>query len=53
MLKPEMNFYYWKEGDKIVVQNMVMGMKGQEHTHTMKGFERWKKDIPEKNLIKL
>jgi len=53
MLRPEMNFYYWKEGDKIVVQNMVMGMKGQEHTHTIKEFEVWKKDIPKKNLIKL
>jgi hypothetical protein len=47
----EMNFYYWEEGDKIVVQNMAMGLCGQKHTHTPEDFDRWKKDIPIKNLI--
>lgn len=49
----EMNFYYWEEGDRIVVQNMIMGMKGQEHKHTKQEFEEWKRDIPKKNLIKV
>jgi len=53
MKKPEMNFYYWKEGSKIVVQNMVMGMEGQKHEHTIEEFKKWKKDISEKNLIKI
>jgi len=47
----EMNFYWWKKGKKIVVQNAAMGMLGQKHEHTLKDFNRWKKDIPEKNLI--
>lgn len=53
MLQPTMNFYYWKEGNKIVVQNMIMGMEGQKHSHSPQEFEEWKKDIPEENLIKL
>jgi len=49
----EMNFYWHKENDKIIVQNMCMGMQGQLHEHTPKDFERWKKDIPAKNLIQV
>ena len=52
---PTMNFYYWKEGEKVVVQNAVMGMMGQKHTHTQKGFRDWIKrsNIPQENLIDL
>ena len=49
----EMNFYYWIKNDKVVVQNMLMGMEGQRHEHTVEEFKEWKKDIPKKNLIKL
>ena len=27
------------------VQNAVMGMPGQHHVHTLKGYKRWKKDV--------
>lgn len=47
----EMNFYYWHEKDKVVVQNAVMGMMGQKHVHTEKDFKQWRKDISPKNLI--
>lgn len=40
----KMYHYFWREGDKVVVQNAVMGQMGQQHTHTPEGFERWKKD---------
>ena len=49
----EMNFYYWKERDKIVVQNMVMGYEGQKHSHTPEEFKNWSKDISKKNLIQI
>lgn len=49
----QMNFYYWEEGGQIVVQNMIMGLEGQKHTHTKAGFKEWSKDIPKENLIKL
>lgn len=49
----EMNFYWWKENDKITVQNAVMGHMGQKHEHTIKGFNEWKKDIKPERLIKL
>uniref|UniRef100_A0A6M3MAC1 Uncharacterized protein n=1 Tax=viral metagenome TaxID=1070528 RepID=A0A6M3MAC1_9ZZZZ len=45
--------YYWKEGDEIVVQNWVGGMKGQEHRHSPEDFKRWSKDIKAENLIDL
>lgn len=48
-----MNFYYWKENGKIIVQNAAMGIMGQKHEHTPEDFKRWKKDIPAKNLIKI
>jgi len=47
----EMNFYWWIENGKVVVQNMVMGLEGQKHVHTKREFEEWRKDIPDKNLI--
>ncbi len=37
--------YYWKEGNEIVVQNMVGGYTGQLHRHTPEDFERWKQKI--------
>jgi hypothetical protein len=49
----EMNFYWWKENGKIIVQNMIMGLKGQKHEHTPEDFEQWKKDIPAKNLTQI
>ena len=27
------------------VQNTIMGMSGQHHVHTLKGYRRWKKDV--------
>lgn len=53
LMQPEMNFYWWREKGKIVVQNAIMGMMGQKHTHTEADFERWSKDIPPKNLIEI
>ena len=50
---PEMNFYYWEENGRIFVQNMVMGMEGQKHSHTKEEFKEWSKDIPKKNMIKV
>lgn len=49
----EMNFYYWKENGKIIVQNMLMGMEGQKHSHSPEEFKEWSKDIPTKNLIQI
>ena len=50
-----MNFYYWKEGNKVIVQNMVGGYSGQKHEHTPEDFQRWIKEgnIKEENLIEL
>lgn len=49
----EMNFYWWEENGQIVVQNCVMGMMGQKHTHTKEDFNAWKKDIVPEHLIHL
>ena len=49
----EMNFYYWEENGKIVVQNAAGGFMGQKHEHTQDEFAEWSKDIPEENLVKL
>jgi len=46
----QMNFYWWKKNGKIVVQNMVGGMMGQKHEHTLAGFKKWKKGIPKEYL---
>lgn len=40
-----MRFYYWKEGNEIVVQNMVAGHEGQKHRHSLEDFENWKQQI--------
>lgn len=49
----EMNFYWWRENGKIIVQNMIMGMEGQRHEHTPGEFEKWSKGVPAKNLIQI
>jgi len=46
-------YYYWREGNQIVVQNMVGGYEGQKHKHTIEDFKRWKKDIDPKHLVDL
>lgn len=46
-----MYHYYWKENNKIVVQNIVGGHMGQLHKHTPEDFERWKKGIKSEHLI--
>lgn len=48
-----MRHYWWRKGDKIVVQNMVAGMCGQKHEHTKEDFRRWVKEgnIKPENLI--
>lgn len=48
-----MYHYYWREGDKIVVQNMVGPYEGQKHEHTKEEFEEWKKNINPEHLIDL
>jgi hypothetical protein len=43
---------HWRrEGDKIIVQNMVGPYPGQLHEHTEEEFREWSKDIPEDRLI--
>lgn len=50
----EMIHYVSTNKDGIIeVQNVVMGMFGQKHTHTKKGFGKWKKDIDEKYIVYL
>jgi hypothetical protein len=49
----QMMFYWWKEGGKVVVQNMIMGYVGQKHEHTPEEFEKWRADVPGKNLVHL
>lgn len=49
----EMRFYYHREKGRIVVQNAIMGMMGQEHTHTEKDFKQWARDIPSHCLVDL
>ena len=46
-----MRFYWRKENGLIIVENWVMGMKGQTHSHTPAEFEEWKKNVPEDDLI--
>lgn len=36
--------YYWIDGSEVVVQNVIGPYMGQEHRHTPKDFERWKRD---------
>ena len=44
----EMHFYVNRNKDGSVhVQNAVMGMLGQHHVHSKKGFEKWKQDVEE------
>ena len=45
----EMRFYVVRNPDGTYhVQNVVLGHLGQHHVHTEKGFEKWKKDVPER-----
>ena len=46
-----MKHYWWREGNKIKVQNMVGPYAGQLHEHTEEEFREWSKDIPEDRLI--
>ena len=48
-----MYHYYWKKNNTIIVQNMVMGMEGQLHRHSLEDFEKWKKNINPEHLINL
>jgi hypothetical protein len=52
MLGYEMNFYWWREGEIIKVQNAIGGHLGQLHEHSPEDFEKWQKDskIDQKNL---
>jgi len=45
--------YYWKEGDQIIVQNVIGGFRGQEHKHTPESFENWKEKAKGWELIKI
>ena len=36
--------YYHKEGNKIIVQNMVGVYLGQKHEHTPQSFKAWRQD---------
>ena len=45
--------YWWKEGKEIVVQNWIGGMQGQEHRHSPKEFEQWKKEATGFEVIEL
>jgi len=50
-MKVEMHFYATKTVDSNVhVQNVVMGLMGQHHVHTPKGFEKWIAEIDEQYL---
>lgn len=47
----EMHFYVTKTKDGLYhVQNAVMGMMGQHHVHTEKGFRRWAKETPKEHI---
>jgi len=48
-----MYYYYWKEDNEIVIQNMVGGLEGQLHRHSSEDFERWKEGINPDHLINL
>ena len=47
----QMNFYWWEEKGKVCVQNMVAGLEGQYHEHTLGDFKTWK-DKTEKQFGK-
>lgn len=47
------HFYWWKERNKIILQEIVMGMKGQKYKYTIKDFKEWKKGISQEYLHKL
>lgn len=49
----EIQFYWWKEGDKICVQNFISCYRGQYHEHTVADFEKWKKTVNPKYLHKI
>ena len=41
-LMAKIRVYYREENNEIVAQNMICGMKGQEHRHTKEEWEIWK-----------
>jgi len=49
----EVQFYWWREGDKICVQNFLSCYRGQYHEHTIADFEKWKKTVNPKYLHKM
>lgn len=54
MMSIEMHFYVNRNKDGTIhVQNAVMGMIGQHHIHSKKGFEKWKQGITEKCITSL
>ena len=47
-----MAFYVQKTDDGLVhVQNFVMGLRGQHHMHTPKGFQNWKHGISGEDIV--
>jgi len=48
-----MYFYYWRESNQIVVQNMVGGYEGQKHKHSLENFKEWKKNVNPEHLVDL
>lgn len=47
-----MKFYVTVKDDGThCVQNAVMGHFGQKHEHTPEDFQRWKKGIPDEDII--
>ena len=47
----EMHFYVTKTTDGLYhVQNAVMGMLGQHHVHTEKGFKKWMREIEKEKI---
>lgn len=46
----DMQFYWWRENGRIVVQNMLMGLEGQKHSHTEEEFRQWAEGIPPESL---
>ena len=54
MFELKMMYYVSTNKDGTIhVQNCIMGRFGQHHVHSKKGFENWKKNISEKDIIKL
>ena len=46
----QMRTYYSIKENEVTATNMVMGMEGQTHKHTLKEWETWKKEAEEMGI---